>query len=95
MEFFGIIIIDINLLNKNINKKDINYKNLLNKLYEKSGLEEYYKNITNINNNTIIFGLKSKRIKKELIKKKQNMKNFNKISVNKNDNLFNLVINNS
>ena len=53
------------------------------------------KNITNINNNTIIFGIKSKRIKKELIKKKQNMKNFNKISVNKNDNLFNLVINNS
>ena len=95
MEFFGIIIIDINLLNKNINKKEINYKNLLNKLYEKSGLEEYYKNITNINNNTIIFGLKSKRIKKELIKKKQNMKNFNKISVNKFDNLFNLVINNS
>ena len=71
MEFF-----DINLLNKNINKKDINYKNLLYKLYEKSGLEEYYKNITNINNNTIIFGLKSKRIKKKLIKKKTKSENF-------------------
>ncbi len=63
---------------------------MLNKLYEKSGLEEYYKNITNININTIIFGLKSKRIKKKLINKKQNPKIFNKISdKNKNDNLSN------
>ncbi len=97
LEFFDINIIDINLLYKNINKKEINYKNLINKLYEKSKIKEKecFEKITNINNNKIILGLKSKRIKKKLIKKKQNMKNFNNLyDKNKNDHLSNLDDNN-
>jgi len=90
LKFFDIKIIDINLLNLNINKEEINYKNLINKLYEKSKIKEkeYYEKITNINNNKIILGLKSKRIKKKLIMKKQNK------SKNKTDNSSNLDDNN-
>ena len=90
LKFFDIKIIDINLLNLNINKEEINYKNLINKLYEnsKNKEKEYYEKITDINNNKIILGLKSKRIKKKLIMKKQ--KNSN----DKIDNLSNIDNNN-
>ena len=90
LKFFDINIIDINLLNLKIKKEEINYKNLINKLYEKSKIKEkeYYEKATNVNNNKIILGLKSKRIKKKLIMKKQ------KKSKNKIDNSSNLDNNN-